>query len=195
MPGGARGADGTAGSSGAGGGGIYAKGRYFFRVIMASPLACGVCGEPFSTQSNLSKHEKWNKKCGGKHAPKRRGALLKENAIGEKVTVLDVDENVVFLEVKEQEIEKGNFVGKRKKLSYFPSFPTFPISSTYPTFPTFLTFPIFLLFLCFLLFLLFQLSIFFLLFLLVLLFLLFLVWSGLVWSGLVWSGLVWSGLV
>ena len=46
MPGGARGADGTAGSSGAGGGGIYAKGRYFFRVIMASPLACGVCGEP-----------------------------------------------------------------------------------------------------------------------------------------------------
>ena len=87
---------------------------HVFRVIMApqAPLACGVCGQPFSTQPNLNKHLKWNQKCGGKVAPKRRASLISETGDGEKVTLVDVDEEVVFLKIEKQEDEKGNLGGR-----------------------------------------------------------------------------------
>ena len=47
-------------------------------------------------------------KCAGKVAPKRRASLISENGEGEKVTVVDVDEEVVFLKIEKQEDEKGN---------------------------------------------------------------------------------------
>ena len=116
RPGGAGGGDGTAGAGcgGIGGGGKYGIARYHFRVIIAlqAPLACRVCGQPFSTQPNLNKHLKWSQTCGGKVAPKRRASLISENDEGEKVTLVDVDEEVVFLKIEKQEDEKGNLGGR-----------------------------------------------------------------------------------
>ena len=38
--------------------------------------------------------------------------MISENGEGEKVTVVDVDEEVVFLKIEKQEDEKGNLGGR-----------------------------------------------------------------------------------
>ena len=71
---------------------------------------CMVCGESYATPASLSRHQKWAKSCAGKVSPQtvRQPALVRETAVGEKVTLVDVTEGAIFVEIGEQEEVEGD---------------------------------------------------------------------------------------
>ena len=68
---------------------------------------CMVCGEGFANLSSLTRHQKWAKSCAGK-APGKVPALVREAGVGEKVAIVDVTEEAIFVEIGEQEDVEGD---------------------------------------------------------------------------------------